>query len=384
MSRRTTLLLIPALLGATTLANATEARRTALAKNYLHVDDSDLFLYPGMIGEWNRYLFVDANANSGDVDGGVLLGAGPVVGVVFDHPTLWNDIEEMDALYPAMGSRPVHHVMDLALGFPSGSSGVGILLGWGTGVLDIAREDPADEGTLLSTGSQANVLDLGVGWSSHAEGGARIDLGFGLTENLFEQSAAGDVTVRASKAPGVHFAGRFFVPMGGSLDLGIEALLTRRHYGITVLPDAHGSYGRVIASVAVGPRIRPNERVTIGLFGRLRIESMSGELDNDDPRDPFSSFYLGLPGAGAAIEVQTTEHLALRIGGVYQHVYYESGTTGPGPGDDESDSGTGDVVDWGFGAAYKDGPYALDMSMNGAGGIFTGNQFILAGSYLFQ
>jgi hypothetical protein len=374
-----------ALLGAASLAHATDTRRTALAESYLYVDDSDLFLYPGMIGEWSRFLFVNANANSGDVDAGILLGAGPVVGIVFDRPTLWNDIARMDALYDAMAAQqPVRHVMDLALGFPSGDTGFGLLLGWGTGVVDVAGEDPADEGELLSTGSQANVIDVGAGWSSHPEGGARVDLGLGLTENLYEQSEAGDVTVRSSKAPGVHFVGRFLLPMGGSLDLGIEALVTRRHYGITVLPDASGTYGHLAASVAVGPRIRPNERVTIGLFGRLRIESMTGDLDNDSPADPPSLFYLGLPGAGAAIEVQTTDHLALRLGGDYQHSFQEISTEGPGAGDDAAVGATGDAVSWGFGAAYRDGPYALDMTMTGAGGVFTGNQILLAGSYLFR
>lgn len=366
------------------LAQATEARKTALARSWLHVDDADIFLYPGMVGGATRFVFVDAYASADDADGGIFLGTGPVFGAVFNHRPLWDDIGEMDALYSVDVPFGVHHVADVALAFPSGDSAWGLMLGWGTGLVDAAGEDPANSGDFLSTGGSANVVDLGVGWSQWIEGATRIDIGFGVTENLFELVDAGDTTVRMTKTPGIHVAGRFLIPMNARLDVGIEGLVSRRDYGVEIVAGGvDGSYSGLIGRVSVGPRIHPSERVTIGFFGRLRLERVSGQIEDQDGPTLTS---IGIPGAGAALEFAPTEHVTMRIGGDYEHSFQRVSLNPPGPGNDSKFSATADAATWGFGLGYARDAYRLDAAMTGNFdfGATAGTQVVLAGSYLFQ
>ncbi|MBN1772985.1 MAG: hypothetical protein JXB32_17075 [Deltaproteobacteria bacterium] len=340
-------------------AGAGEARLDALAGSPIVEDDGDIFDYPGLVTRYGDAAFLTVQPSPASGNAGVLVGRETAFGFWVHRTPRFDDLTEADALFGGFDLSEVHPLFDLLFGT---DAGFGLRLSLSAG-LDVADVYSGVEDDLLSTGDTSVGIDLQAGYSFDL-GGAHPyhgDFGVGLTLSYFEVVELGQTTYLTGWIPSFLVRHRSVFDPAADVSWVLDVMLTRRAYTVEAegATSVDGSFGRWMTYAAAGPRVRLPADVTLWLAGRVSLEQLGGEIDDDAQT---SLLGVGFPGLVASIEVLLWELLTVRAGIDYD-VYI---TQSESPGDDPrlAEHGLGHRFAWSTGLGLSLGRFQIDGTVS--------------------
>ncbi len=326
MRRRHTVLGCTVLLAACLAAGeagATSARRASLLGNFLVLDDTDVFLYPGALPEYAGGIFLDLDATALDGNGGFIAEKGVTFGAFFHRPDPFlagagipSDFEEIDALYPDIALDGPFKLFDLLLAFRTGA---GSAFGLGLSFAHSFQMDKID-GT-VETGDREMSLALTAGYSSGIGTAFRNDLGIELRFNHFKEISADETVHEAKPIPSFSVIDRMIFQKPGSFAWGLDLIFSRRDYSAEV-GRSEGKASRYVVGLRIGPRLTFADRgILVAASLQALYDTYGGKVEQpsgpDEPMGWQHNFLV--PGFNLATEITVFDWLLLRA--AFDYVY---------------------------------------------------------------
>lgn len=396
------------------IANASAARRTALAGNLLIEDETDIFFLPHEVARYVNYVWFDfiTGGDTPSIDNlgsaGILFGNAADnsfgIGVTVhrsDYQSAQDDAlglgtlfslrrnqadfdEELEGAPEALVSQvQTLHWVDVLAGFAlSDALDLGVRLSLGSNVAsseDIDGDNAGDPNPSASAFSFNLIASLGYD-ADAIEVDASVELS---TASYGGEQIAGDETIVDSASGfGLGVFGRAFFRMSEGIDLGVIANISTRSAS-TELDDegdtrTDGSLSEFRLLAGVGPRYTIGDDATVAAYVTLGLAQRTADPEGDD--NVVDSVSVLLPGVHIAAEWHLLEWLDYRAGVRADYALVSGEEHSPAEDGGTATSSRSYTFYWsnGFGFNALEGDFELDATLNWP--IITGGPFFLSGS----
>jgi len=308
---------------------ATSARKTAVLNNFMVEDDTDIFLWPGVMPLYANGIFLDVETTALDGNGGFLARKGVVFGAFFHRPEPFlsgagipSDFQEIDTLYAGIDLDDPFKLFDILLAIPINewhAIGFGVSFAHS---LDINEEDGD-----VQFGERELATALTVGYTSGLKGRVQNDLGLELRFNYFKQididpvSGNPEQIYEARIIPSLSLVDRLTIRKEGFFAWGIDFMFSRRDYSAEV-GTADGAASRYIVGLQTGPRLTFIDRILVAASLRFMYDTYGGEMDLlGAPSEPMGwQHNFTVPGFNLATELTIFKWLFFRAAFDYRYV----------------------------------------------------------------
>lgn len=296
-------------------ASATPARTAALQGSQLFEDDTDLFLYPGLAAHYANELTFSFG-NVGD-QGGFSLGQDLALGLFYNGRVVYHDLARTadDTTQNLLQPAPL---VSFVAAKKSGDTLYGLIV---NPALSTHRVQPPKGAGDLQHELAVDVEAI-LSMDTLTESG-HSDSAVAISYHHYQLDSAGKLQSDTDALPSIALRHRsIMAPGGGGLSWGWWTELAHRDesWERPQPTDATESWdnARWVASLGVGPRIVPVERVTLAPsidvdFTQLR-QNVSFTFGSFTQKAFASSANLVLPSLKLALEAAATDWLVLRAG----------------------------------------------------------------------
>ena len=359
-------------------ALATEARWNSMRSNPMVEDDQDIVDFPGLLTSYSNFAFLTVMPAATSGNAGAVVGENIALGAWIHRDWRWNDLDQTDTLFGNFALPTTYSLFDLFFGM---SNGFGLRLSTQAG-LDTTDSrdltDPDDE-DLYSDGQYTFAIDVQPGYSLDT-GSYRGDFGVGLTFSYFNVVENGQDAYSTGFVPSFLVRHRSIIDPTDTISWILDATVTRRAYSARSHGnwDDKASFGRWVAALVAGPRVRMPGNMTLWVGPRFRLEHLSGIADwertSNVPEQPTATAF-GIPGAVASAEVLLFDVWTIRAGIDYD-VYWEI-VRNKNDNDEvvSRDRGMGQSFGWSTGMGLSLGGFQIDGTVSNQL-YFSGPDFI--------
>ncbi len=331
--KRATMLAAGAIALAVLLASsgawATSARKASVLGNFLVEDDTDIFLWPGVMPLYTNGIFLDVEVTQFDGNGGFLAEKGVVFGAFFHRPEPFlrgagipSDFQEIEALYAGVDMNDPFKLFDLMLAFPIGdwhAFGLGVSFAHSLDVNEIDGD--------IQTGERTMAASLTLGFSSGIGGRIQNDLGLEVRFNYFKEIGPDPVSgnpeqlYKGKPIPCFTVVDRLTIRKEGFFAWGLDFMISRRDYSAEV-GTADGSASRYVVGFQTGPRLTFIDRILVAASLQVLYDAYGGEMQPavglDEPMGWQHNF--AVPGFNLATEITVFKWMHLRASFDYTYM----------------------------------------------------------------
>lgn len=303
-------------------AEATTARKAAVLGNFLVDDDTDVFLWPGVLPLYANGIFLDIETTGLDGNGGFIAEKGIVFGAFFHRPEPFlsgagipSDFQEIDALYTGIDLDEPFDLFHILLGFPIGdwhAFGLGISFAHSLNMDDVDGVDTGERE--LSTG-------IVLGFTSGLNGRIQNDLGLEMRFNYFEEIDADSQLYKSKPIPSFTLVDRLLIRKPGFFSWGFDFMFSRRDYSVDV-GTYEGQASRYILGLMMGPRLSFADRILVAASLEILYDAYGGDMvpavGLDEPMGWQHNFVT--PGFNLATEITVLKWLFVRAAFDYTYL----------------------------------------------------------------
>jgi hypothetical protein len=357
--RRLVLLALGASFLLPTNANATRGRRDSLVGNLALEDDSDVFIFPGLLARYGYQFDLDL---AEQITGTMIFqtSESTVSGVAINRTQPLNNMDGVDdiavfkKLYASdYGNVPISELGTFVFGLRSG-------LGFRLSITS-AETIQAEKGAeTLENGYTVTGVEGAVGLSSR-ETSVHYDVSAAFRFNSAVVKE-GDKEAGATEGPpDLMLGGRlYFGDSDGWSRLAVLANLSYHNYSVK-----NYEAGAYILRGGAGPVFRVGDRVTLAGLASLGFAAMGEDPKGQD--NTKSGLAFAFPGFDMSIDYRVLKWLALRWG--YQGRFLVESTTAEGPGSRETSlSTTKAETTWAAGLGLRSWDFLFDMGVQSTDG----------------
>lgn len=236
--------------------DATSARKHALNNSPFFFDDTDVFLYPGVLVHHSNKLIVEGQSSPLSGSASAIYGDRFVMGVFGNRSAIFNDLAATTSLYglPQKLTLP-RRIFDLMAAIRIGDNqSIGLGFSFATMLSSESNLSGSSRGN-RTTGAQTSSFELMLGYSLR-QNKLALDVGVELTFNNYKITEADIVEAEGAAVPSFSLRGRAFYQLNPTFDLAVDLVVARRHYAISTPSNlSSAAYGYFMVEALIGPRI---------------------------------------------------------------------------------------------------------------------------------